>query len=111
MLFFSIINGDLMAISGIGGLEGLLPIIVPFLIGLVVGLLIKTALKLAIGIVALAVLLSWGGYAGFPSVRELFDKAQSTLPALFGKGKGLLNTLPFTAPAFIIGLLIGIWWQ
>lgn len=93
------------------GIEGLIPIIIPFLIGLICGLLVKTALKFAIGIVALAVVLSWGGYAGFPSVQELFNKAQNSLPKLFGEGKGLLNSLPYTAPSFVVGLLVGIWWD
>lgn len=108
MFFFSITYGDLMAI--VESLEGLMPIIIPFVIGLVVGLLVKTALKFAVGILALVVLMSFAGYS-VPSVRDLIGRAVSRLPALFDKGQGLLNALPFTAPAFIIGLLIGVWWQ
>lgn len=96
---------------GIESIEGLIPIILPFLVGLIVGLLLKTALKFAVGIFALAVILSWGGYMGFPSIEELFNKAQAALPQLFGEGKTLLNTLPYTAPSFVIGLVIGIWWS
>ncbi|KXB05571.1 hypothetical protein AKJ50_00600 [candidate division MSBL1 archaeon SCGC-AAA382A13] len=91
-------------------IESLLPFVVPFLIGLICGLLVKVALKLAIGILALTVILSWGGYKKFWSIQELFDKAQEALPKLFGEGRGLLNSLPYTAPSFIVGLLIGIWW-
>ncbi len=94
----------------ISGIEGLIPLVIPFLIGLVCGLLIKTALKIAVGILALAVLLSWGGYAGFPSVQELFQKAQKALPQLW-EGKGFVNAIPYTAPAFVIGLVVGIWWS
>ncbi len=93
------------------GIESLIPIVIPFLVGLVCGLLLKTALKIAVGILALAVLLSWGGYAGFPSIQELFQKAQASLPQLFGEGRGFLNAIPYTAPAFVIGLVIGIWWS
>ncbi|KXA93349.1 hypothetical protein AKJ65_06380 [candidate division MSBL1 archaeon SCGC-AAA259E19] len=89
--------------------ERLVPYAIPFLIGLVCGLLVKTFLKLAVGILALSALLSWGGYAEFPSVRELFGRAQSLLPELFRQWEGWIGTLPFTAPPFIIGLLIGIW--
>ncbi len=87
-----------------------MPIVIPFVIGLVVGLLIKTALKFAVGVLALVVLLSFAG-ASVPSVRGLMERAVSRLPALFDKGQSLLNALPFTAPAFVIGLLIGIWWK
>lgn len=93
------------------GIESLIPYVIPFLIGLVVGLLARTLLKVAVGVFALAVLLSWGGYKGFPSVRELFERAEATIPKLFGEGRGLLNSLPITAPAFIVGLVIGIWWS
>lgn len=94
-----------------GIIETLIPYVIPFLIGLIVGLLVRTMLKLAVSILALAVLLSWGGYAGFPSVKELFQRAEATLPKIFGEGKGLLNSLPITAPAFVLGLVIGIWWS
>lgn len=91
-------------------IEGLIPYAVPFIVGLIVGLLAKTLLKVAVGVFALAVILSWGGYESFPSVQELFSNGQSYLPKIFGEGEGFLNSLPVTAPSFVIGLFIGIYW-
>jgi|GEM_PF-2118971 len=96
---------------GAGIVESLIPYVIPFLIGLIVGLLLRTMLKFAVGVLALAVLLSWGGYSRFPSIQELFQRAESTLPQLFGEGGGLLNVLPVTAPAFVVGLVVGLWWS
>ncbi len=96
-----------------GIVSSILPIIIPFVIGLLVGLLLKTALKLAVGIVAVAVLLSWAGY-NVPSINEFFQRAKNTLPQLIeGEGflQSLVGSLPYTTPAFVIGLALGIWWS
>lgn len=98
-----------MAVELAIAIEGLIPYVVPFVVGIIVGLLAKTLLKVAVGVFALAVILSWGGYESFPSVQQLFDKVQSSLPEIFDGGHGFLNALPVTAPSFVIGLLIGIW--
>jgi len=91
----------------------IIPIIIPFVLGLVVGLLLKTALKLAVGIVAVAVLLSWAGY-NVPSIQEFFQRAKDTLPQLMeGEGflSSLVGSLPYTTPAFVIGLALGVWFS
>lgn len=86
-------------------IETLIPLVLPFIIGLIVGLLARTMLKVAVLIVALAILLPYAGYKGFPSIQELFGKAD----LLIDTGRGWIDCLPYTAPAFIIGLVIGIY--
>lgn len=91
-------------------IEVLIPLVLPFVIGLIVGLLARTMLKVAVGILALAILLPYAGSKGFPSIRDLLNKAMENLPQLIKTGQGWADALPYTAPPFIVGVVIGIFW-
>lgn len=86
----------------------LVPIIVPFIIGLLVGFLIKHTLKLIFIIVALVIVLVVTGIlsVGFS---DLYDQATNFLPKLSAAGSAVINLLPYSSIAFLIGLGIGLW--
>ena len=88
-------------------LAWLVPIAVPFIIGLLIGVVIKTAAKLAIVIVIIVIVLVFTGVLGL-TFQDIFTQALEFLPKLFGAGSGLLNLLPYSSVAFLIGLGLGI---
>lgn len=85
-----------------------LPVVVPFIIGLLVGAVIKKAVKLLIALIALVVVLVATGAVsiGFSSI---YENAMQFLPKLYETGSSVINVLPYSSAAFIIGLLIGLW--
>lgn len=86
-----------------------MPVIFPFLIGLFSGIIIKRGVKLLLAIVGLAVILAAGGYISL-SFKEVYNKAMEVLPRLSGETKGSLeNVLPISAPSFLVGLGLGLW--
>ncbi len=91
-------------------LGALVPILVLFAIGFIAGKLLKTAIKFAVGAILIAVLLSWVGY-NVPSISEVYDRTADFLGAEEnGIMYSLAGGLPLTAPPFLVGLAIGIWW-
>jgi len=86
----------------------LVPIVVPFIVGLLVGFLIKNALKLIAVIAALVIILVVTGALtlGFG---DLYDQAVKFLPKLSAAGSAVINLLPYSSIAFLIGLGVGLW--
>ena len=86
----------------------LVPIIVPFIIGLLIGFLIKHGLKLILVIAAIVIILVVTGAlsVGFS---DLYDQAVKFLPKLSAAGSAVINLLPYSSVAFLIGLGVGLW--
>ncbi|MCP8310777.1 MAG: hypothetical protein L6N95_03395 [Candidatus Methylarchaceae archaeon HK01B] len=89
-------------------MEWIVPIIVPLIIGLLIGIIIKHTIKLAIVVIALILILGAVGYIALPSIQEILQKAVEYLPKIWEVGS-LLNLLPYSSIAFLIGLAIGLW--
>ena len=87
-------------------LAWLIPIAVPFIIGLLIGVVIKTAAKLAIVIVVIVIVLVFTGVLSL-TFGDIFTQAMEFLPKIFGAGSGLLNLLPYSSIAFLVGLAVG----
>ncbi|MER3601754.1 MAG: hypothetical protein C4339_03445 [Nitrososphaerota archaeon] len=81
---------------------------VPFVMGLLVGAAVKRTIKLLVVIMALALLLVAFGYVSL-SFSELLRAAQAYLPKLLSAGGQLLNILPYSSAAFLVGLALGLW--
>jgi len=84
----------------------LIPVALPFIIGLLAGVVIKKGFKLMIAVVALVIVLVATGVLGL-TFTSLFDEAMKFLPKLYDVGHGLLNVLPYSSVAFLIGLALG----
>ena len=88
-------------------LAWLIPIAVPFIIGLLIGVVIKTAAKLAIVIVVIVIVLVFTGVLSL-AFQDIFTQAMQFLPKIFATGGTLLNLLPYSSVAFLIGLGLGL---
>lgn len=86
----------------------LIPLLVPFIIGLLIGVIIKRTVKLLFAIAALIIVLIATGVIGMSS-KDIYDSVMEYLPAVIEKGQSWLNLLPYSAPAFLIGLALGLW--
>ena len=86
----------------------LVPIVVPLILGLLIGLLIKNALKLIFVIIALVIILVVTGALSL-GFSDLYDQATKFLPKLSAAGSAVVNLLPYSSIAFLIGLGIGLW--
>jgi len=86
----------------------LVPVVLPFIIGLLVGAIIKKTFKVLILITALIILLVATGIISL-TFRGLFAEAMNFLPKLYNAGYGILNVLPYSSIAFLIGLALGLW--
>ncbi|MEM3402115.1 MAG: hypothetical protein QXT22_01370 [Candidatus Hadarchaeales archaeon] len=86
----------------------LLPIAVPFIIGLLVGAVVKKAVKLLIAVVALVVVLIATGAISL-RFQDIYSKAMEFLPKIYESGSAVVNVLPYSSAAFLIGLAIGLW--
>jgi len=84
----------------------IIPIAVPFVIGLLVGAAAKQAMKLIFILIALVAVLVFTGVISL-SFSDLWTKAVTSLPQLFGAGSAL-NLLPYTSISFLAGLAIGL---
>jgi uncharacterized membrane protein (Fun14 family) len=84
----------------------LIPVVLPFIIGLLVGIVIKKGLKLLVVIVALIIILIATGIVSL-TFSDLFAATMQVLPKLYDVGIGLLNVLPYSSIAFLIGLALG----
>jgi uncharacterized membrane protein (Fun14 family) len=85
----------------------LIPIVLPFIIGLLVGAIVKRAFKLLIAVVALIIVLAATGVLSL-TFSNFYDAALNFLPKLYDVGNGLLNFLPYSSVAFLIGLALGL---
>ena len=84
----------------------LIPIVLPFIIGLLVGVVIKRGLKLLVVIVALIIVLIATGIVSL-TFSDLFAATMQFLPKVYDLGHELLNVLPYSSVAFLIGLALG----
>jgi uncharacterized membrane protein (Fun14 family) len=84
----------------------LIPIVLPFIIGLLVGVVIKRGLKLLVVVVALIIVLIATGIVSL-TFGDLYATAMQFLPRLYDLGNELLNILPYSSVAFLIGLALG----
>jgi uncharacterized membrane protein (Fun14 family) len=84
----------------------MVPVALPFIIGLLAGVVIKKGFKLLIAVVALIIVLVLTGVLSL-TFTGLFDEAMKFLPKLYDVGHGLLNVLPYSSVAFLIGLALG----
>ena len=89
-------------------LAWLVPILAPFLIGLFVGIIIRRGFKLMLAVVALVLVLIATGFVSL-TFRDLYDRAMEVLPRLYDLGRGYLNVIPYSVPAFLVGLALGLW--
>ena len=85
----------------------LIPVVLPFIIGLLVGVIVKKGLKLLVAVVALIIVLVATGVLSL-TFSNLYDAALNFLPKLYDVGNGLLNILPYSSVAFLIGLALGL---
>lgn len=83
----------------------LLPILAPFIIGFLVGMIIKRGLKLIFPIIALIIVLVVTGAISV-GISDIWTNAANAFPNIGGAGN-LINVLPFTSLAFIVGFVIG----
>lgn len=86
----------------------LIPLLVPFIIGLLVGVIVKRTVKLLFAIAALIIILIATGVIGMSS-KNIYDSVMKYLPEVIEKGQSWLNILPYSAPAFLVGLALGLW--
>src|SRR5271157_136554 len=84
------------------------PIVVPFIIGLLVGAVVKRVLKLVVFVVALVVILVATGVLSL-TYSGLFSQAMQFLPKIYDVGRGILNVLPYSSLAFLLGFLLALW--
>lgn len=80
----------------------------PFLIGLLVGLVVKRTFKLVILIFALIIVLAATGYISL-TFTDIYDNAMTFLPRIVNTGIALVDVLPYSSTAFLIGLALGLW--
>ena len=85
----------------------LIPVVLPFIIGLLVGAIVKKGLKLLVAVVALIIVLVATGVLSL-TFSNVYDTALNFLPKLYDVGSGLLNVLPYSSVAFLIGLALGL---
>jgi uncharacterized membrane protein (Fun14 family) len=97
-----------MAMSVPPEVAWLVPLVLPFLLGFVVGAIIKRALKLLIAVAALVILLVVMGSLTFT---DIYKRALELLPTITGKAQELINILPYTSGAFLVGLALGLFWK
>ena len=86
----------------------IVPIVVPFIVGVVVGFVTKHAIKLVFAIAALIVLLVLTGYISI-SYQDILAQALKLLPRIISTGIGLVDILPWSSLAFVVGLAFGLW--
>jgi len=86
----------------------IVPVVVPFIIGLLVGAVIKKALTLVVLIIALVIVLVATGVVSL-TFQDIWEKAMQFLPRLYETGSGLINVLPYSSAAFLVGLALGLW--
>ena len=86
----------------------IVPVVLPFIIGLLVGAIIKKTFKVLILIIALIILLVATGIISL-TFSGLFEEAMNFLPKLYNVSYGVLNVLPYSSIAFLIGLALGLW--
>ena len=86
----------------------IIPVIMPLIIGLIVGLIVKHTIKLMFAITALVILFVFLGVISI-AYQDIFDQALKLLPRIIGTGSGLVDVLPYSSLAFIIGLALGLW--
>ncbi|MEM2192217.1 MAG: hypothetical protein QXG38_01215 [Candidatus Hadarchaeales archaeon] len=86
----------------------LLPVAVPFIIGLLVGAIVKKAVKLLIAIVALVIVLIATGAISL-RFQNIYSKAMEFLPKIYESGSAIINIIPYSSAAFLIGLAVGLW--
>lgn len=86
----------------------LVPLVLPFVIGLLAGLVVKRTISLiALGI-ALVAVLSATGYISM-EVSDIYEKPMDFLPQVINTESGIKNILPYSSPAFLLGLALGLW--
>ena len=86
----------------------LIPLLVPFIIGLLIGAIIKRTAKLLFAVAALIIVLIATGTVSMSS-KDIYNSVMKYLPEAIEKGQSWLNLLPYSAPAFLIGLALGLW--
>jgi len=86
----------------------IVPMVIPFIIGLLIGFVVKRSVKLIFIIAALAIVLIATGLISF-TFQDIYDKAMEFLPRIISTGMGLIDVLPYSSVAFLIGLALGLW--
>lgn len=86
----------------------LVPLVLPFIVGLLAGLLVKRTISLVVLGIALIAVLSTAGYISL-GVRDVYKEAMNYLPRLISTGNDLKDVLPYSSPAFLVGLALGLW--
>ena len=86
----------------------IIPVIIPAIIGLLVGLIAKRSIKLMFSVAALVVLLVLIGLVSL-TFQDVFDQAMKLLPRIIATGSGVIDVLPYSSTAFLIGLGLGLW--
>ena len=86
----------------------LVPVVIPFVVGILLGAIVKRTVKLAFAVAALVIILVGTGIISL-TLTDVFDKAMELLPRLIETGEGVLDALPYSSGAFLVGLGIGLW--
>lgn len=86
----------------------LVPTVLPFIIGLLVGAIIKRTFQLLIAVVALIIVLVAIGVISL-TVQDVYSRSLEILPNLINTGRSLVDILPYSSVAFLIGLGLGLW--
>jgi uncharacterized membrane protein (Fun14 family) len=86
----------------------LLPTVIPLVIGLLAGVIIKKTSKLIFAIVALIIMLVAIGAISL-TFQDVYSKTLEMLPRIINTGQSILDVLPYSSTAFLIGLALGLW--
>lgn len=92
----------------IEGIEALVPLLIPFILGLLLGVIVKKGFELILLVAATVLILSATGYISY-GIGDLKAAAMKYLPNIIGKAQSKLALLPYSTPAFLVGLAIGLW--
>ncbi len=86
----------------------LVPVVIPLVIGLLVGAIIRRTLKLVMTVGALVIVLVALGFISL-TFQDIYDSAMEVLPSVINTGQGVLDALPYSSTAFLIGVALGLW--